>query len=53
MTHHDPDAVVIGERFGCEIAEHPQMAVLTINTIFRGVMGMESRHGFAAVQVEV
>jgi hypothetical protein len=41
MAHHDADAVVILERFRCEIAEHSQMAMLTINTIFRGVMGME------------
>ena len=53
MAHHDSDPVVIGQRLGCEIAEHPQMAMLAVNTIFRGVMGMKCRHGFAAVQVEV
>jgi hypothetical protein len=41
VTHHDADSVVIPERFGCEIAEHSQMAMLTIQTIFRGSMGME------------
>src|SRR5208337_4819762 len=34
MAHHDADAVVIGERLGCEIAEHSQMALLTVNAIF-------------------
>jgi hypothetical protein len=41
VAHHDPDLVVIGQRLGCEIAEHPQMAVLTIDAIFGGVMGMK------------
>jgi hypothetical protein len=53
MAHHDSNAIVIPERIRREIAEHSQMAMLTINTIFRGVMGMESCHGFAAGQVEV
>ena len=33
--------------FRCEIAEHPQMAVLAIETIFRGVMRMDSSHTFS------
>jgi hypothetical protein len=41
MAHHDSDFVEILKRFGCEIAEHPQMAVLAIQTVFRGVMGMD------------
>jgi hypothetical protein len=41
MAHHDPDPVIIPQRLGCEIAEHSQMAMLAIPTIFRGVMGME------------
>ena len=41
MAHHDANAVVICKRLGCEIAEHPQMAMLTIKAIFRGVMGMK------------
>jgi hypothetical protein len=41
MAHHDPDAVIIMQCLGCEIAEHSQMAMLTIDAIFRGVMGME------------
>jgi hypothetical protein len=41
MAHHDPNAVVILKRLGCEIAEHSQMAMLTIYAIFRGVMGLE------------
>jgi hypothetical protein len=53
MAHHDPYAIVIGKRFWGEIAEHPQMAMLTIKAIFRGVMGMKSGHGSAAVQFEV
>jgi hypothetical protein len=53
MAHHDADAVVVVKCFRCEIAEHSQMAMLAINTIFRGVMGMKSRHGFADVQFEV
>jgi hypothetical protein len=53
MAHHDSDSVVIGKRFGCEIAEHPQMAMFTINAIFRGVMGMKRGHGFTTVQFEV
>jgi hypothetical protein len=52
MVHHDPDCVVICERFGREIAEHPQMAMLAVQAIFRRVMGMKSGHGFAAVQTE-
>jgi hypothetical protein len=44
MAHHDADAVEILQSFGREIAEHPQMAVLTVETIFRGVMRMESSH---------
>jgi hypothetical protein len=53
VTHHDPNAVIIGERLGGEITEHPQMAMLTINAIFRGVMGMKRCHRSAAVQTEV
>jgi hypothetical protein len=53
MAHHDANAVVIGERLGCEIAEHSQMAMLTINAIFRRVVGMIGCHGSAAVQFEV
>jgi hypothetical protein len=53
VVHHDTDLVIIGERLGSEIAEHPQMAMLTIHTIFRGVMRMKRRHGFAAMQIEV
>jgi len=41
MAHHDSDAVIVGKGLGCEIAEHPQMAMLTIQTIFRGVEGLE------------
>jgi hypothetical protein len=41
MAHHEADAVIILQRLRCEIAKHPQMAMLAINTIFRGVMGME------------
>jgi hypothetical protein len=40
MAHHDSDVVEILKRFRCEVAEHPQMAVLAIQTIFRGVMRM-------------
>jgi hypothetical protein len=29
------------------------MAMLTVNAIFRGVMGMESSHRIADVQIEV
>jgi hypothetical protein len=53
MAHHDPDAVVILKRLGREIAEHSQMAMLTINAIFRGVMRMESSHTYSAGQIEV
>ena len=35
MTIMDADAVIIGESLGREIAEHSQMAMLAINTIFR------------------
>jgi hypothetical protein len=48
MAHHDPDSVIIPQRLRREIAEHPQMAMLTINAIFRGVMGMERCHTFSA-----
>jgi hypothetical protein len=41
VTHHDANSVVIPKRFGCEIAKHSQMAMLTIETIFRGAMRME------------
>jgi hypothetical protein len=41
MAHHDANPVIIRQCLGCEIAEHPQMAVLAIQTIFRGVMGMD------------
>ena len=34
-------SVIILERLGCEIAEHSQMAMLAIEAIFRGVMGMD------------
>jgi hypothetical protein len=53
MAHHDPDLVVISECLGREITEHPQMAMLAVNAIFRGVMGMKCGHEFAAVQSEV
>jgi hypothetical protein len=41
VAHHDPDPVVIPQCLRGEIAEHPEMAVLTINAIFRGVMRVE------------
>ncbi len=44
MAHHDPNLVVISQRLRREIAEHPQMAVLAIEAIFRRVMGMECGH---------
>jgi hypothetical protein len=53
MTHHDPDAVIVPQSFGREIAEHPQMAMLTIDAIFRGVMRLESSHIFRAVLLGV
>ncbi len=52
MAHHDADAVIVGEGFGGEIAEHPQMAMFTIHAIFRGVMGMKCCHELAGVQTE-
>jgi hypothetical protein len=48
MTHHDSNAVVVAQRFRSEIAEHPQMAVLTVNAIFRGVMRVERCHSYPA-----
>jgi hypothetical protein len=53
MAHHDPDLIVISESLRREITEHPQMAMLAVNAIFRGVMGMKCGHEFAAVQFEV
>jgi hypothetical protein len=38
MAHHDPDPVVIPERLGRQIAEHAQMAMLTVDAIFWRVM---------------
>jgi hypothetical protein len=51
MAHHDADSVVILECLGCEIAEHPQMAVLAIQAIFRWVMGMDRSHSWTEVSV--
>jgi hypothetical protein len=51
MAHHDADSVVILKRLGCEIAEHPQMAVLAIHAIFRGVMGMDRSHSWTDVSI--
>jgi hypothetical protein len=47
MAHHDADAIEILQSFGCEIAKHPQMAVLAIKAIFRGVMRVESSHTYS------
>src|SRR5436309_13916260 len=33
VAHHDSNIVEVLQRFGREIAEHPQMTVLTIQTI--------------------
>jgi len=41
VAHHDADSVVITQRLRSEIAEHPQMAMLTIDAIFGWVMRME------------
>ena len=38
MAHHHANAVVVTQRVRCKIAEHSQMAMLTIQTIFRRVM---------------
>ena len=53
MAHHDADAVVILERFGREIAEHPQMAVLTIEAIFGRVMRVKSSHKFSGSRCSI
>jgi hypothetical protein len=49
MAHHDANVVVVLKRLGREIAKHPQMPVLAIQTIFRGVMRVDRSHGYSAV----
>ena len=44
MAHHDSNRVEILQSFRCEIAEHPEMAVLAVETIFRRVMRVERSH---------
>jgi hypothetical protein len=46
MAHHDADLVVVRQRLRREIAEHPQMPVLTIQAIFRRVMRVERGHTY-------
>jgi hypothetical protein len=41
MAHHNADSIVVAQCLWREIAEHAQMAMLAIQTIFRGVMGMD------------
>jgi len=48
VTHHDPDPVVISQCFRREIAEHPEMTVLTVDAVFRGVMRVERCHTLSA-----
>jgi len=48
MAHHDSNIVKILQGFRCEISKHPQMTVLAIQTIFRGVMRVESGHIYSA-----
>ncbi len=44
MAHHDANPVIIAQCLGREIAEHSQMAMLTVDAIFRRVMGVERGH---------
>jgi hypothetical protein len=53
MAHHDADAVIVPQCLWCEIAEHPQMAMLTVYAVFRGAMGVKRCHTFSAAETEV
>jgi hypothetical protein len=53
MAHHDADAIEILQSFWREIAKHPQMAVLAVETIFRGVMRVEDSHTYSEQLLEV
>ena len=44
MAHHNANLIVVGECIRSEIAEHAQMAMLAIQTIFRRVMGLNGGH---------
>jgi hypothetical protein len=51
MAHHHSDPIVVPQRFGRQIAKHPQMAMLTVNAVFRGMMRMERCHGFEGILI--
>jgi hypothetical protein len=53
MAHHDADLVVIAQSIGREIAEHTQMAMLAIQAVFRGVMGVGCGHTGVYWSIEV
>jgi len=53
VAHHNADFVVVLERLRGEIAEHAQVAMLAMETVFGSVMRVKRRHTLADDYLEV